>query len=48
MLIEGAWTYRCHAAVGKVHMARLEGLPQEIRDIAQDRRRSGSAPGIAG
>jgi len=34
MLIEGAWTYRCHAAVGKVHMARLEGLPQEIRDIA--------------
>ena len=34
MLIEGAWTYRCHAAVGKVHMARLKGLPQEIRDIA--------------
>lgn len=34
MLIEGAWTYRCHAAVGKAHMTRLQGLPQDIRDIA--------------
>lgn len=35
MLIEGAWTCRRHAAVGKEHMARLEGRPQEIRDIAR-------------
>lgn len=34
VLVEGAWTYRAHAAVGKAHAERLEALPQEVRDIA--------------
>ncbi|MDP2738244.1 MAG: hypothetical protein Q8O82_05925 [Pseudorhodobacter sp.] len=46
-LIEGAWSYRAHAAVGAVHMARLEAVSKDIRDIAQDRRSSGSAPATA-
>jgi transposase len=34
VLIEGAWTYRCHAGVGPDNLARLEGLPKAVRDIA--------------
>jgi transposase len=34
VLVEGAWTYRAHAAVGKAHAERLDALPQEVRDIA--------------
>ncbi|MBB4120752.1 IS110 family transposase [Martelella radicis] len=34
VLIEGAWAYRCHAAVGSEHSGRLEALPKPVRDIA--------------
>ena len=34
VLVEGAWSYRSHAAVGPVHMERLEAVPKEVRDIA--------------
>ncbi len=34
VLIEGAWTYRCHARVGPGNLARLEGLPKAVRDVA--------------
>jgi transposase len=34
VLIEGAWTYRCHAGVGPGNLTRLEGLPKAVRDIA--------------
>ena len=34
VLVEGAWTYRAHAAVGAVHMERLEAVTKDVRDIA--------------
>ena len=34
VLIEGAWTYRFPARVGKSKQAQLEGLPREVREIA--------------
>jgi transposase len=34
VLIEGAWTYRLPARVGRTLQARLEGLPKVVRDIA--------------
>lgn len=34
VLIEGAWTYRCRARVGRDNLARLEGLPKAVRAIA--------------
>lgn len=33
-LIEGAWSYRMQARVSPKLLARLEGLPQAVRDIA--------------
>ncbi|AHD03695.1 IS110 family transposase [Leisingera methylohalidivorans] len=33
-LIEGAWSYRMQARVSAKLLARLEGLPQAVRDIA--------------
>jgi hypothetical protein len=34
VLIEGAWTYRMPARVGRTLQARLDGLPKAVRDIA--------------
>jgi hypothetical protein len=34
VLAEGAWTCRGHAAVGAVHMERLEAVTGDVRDIA--------------
>lgn len=34
VLIEGAWTYRYPARVGRTQQAQLEGLPREVREIA--------------
>ena len=34
VLIEGAWTYRLPARVGRTLQARLDGLPKAVRDIA--------------
>lgn len=33
-LVEAAWTYRHSAGVGRGHRARLDVLPEQIRDIA--------------
>lgn len=34
VLIEAAWTYRMRARISRARLARLEGLPKEVRDIA--------------
>src|SRR5205807_10648623 len=34
VLIEGAWSYRYPARVSQTLQARLEGLPQAVREIA--------------
>jgi transposase len=34
VMIEAAWTYRMQARVSRARLARLEGLPKEVRDIA--------------
>ena len=34
VMIEAAWTYRMQARIGRARLARLEGLPKKIRDIA--------------
>ena len=34
MLVEGSWAYRPPARVSKTLLARQDGLPQEVRDIA--------------
>src|SRR5262245_6644459 len=34
VLIEGAWTYRMQARVGRKLLDRIERLPQAIRDLA--------------
>jgi transposase len=34
VMVEAAWTYRLPARVGRILLDRLEGLPEEIRDIA--------------
>ena len=34
VMIEAAWSYRMQARVSRAHLARLEGLPKEVRDIA--------------
>ena len=34
MLVEGAWSYRFGARVGRQLLERLTDLPKEVRDIA--------------
>jgi transposase len=34
VLVQGAWTYRHRARVGRQMLERLDGLPQAVRDIA--------------
>jgi transposase len=33
-LVEGAWSYRMQARVGRKHIDRIEAVPQAVRDIA--------------
>ena len=48
MLIEGAWTYRMQARVSRKLHDRLEAAAAEPSATSPGRRRSGSAPAIAG
>lgn len=34
VMVEAAWTYRMQARVSRDRLARLEGLPKPVRDIA--------------